>query len=97
VILYHVTTPAKVRKYHQTGCILCPVRGFTTEKAAMFWAMKTQRTVILRIDSVGKEAYKLPDHRNQFGEAWWIDSDITKWVCTVSPVPYIKTKESPEG
>lgn len=24
----------------------------------------------------GEPAYKLPDHHNSFGEAWWIDGDV---------------------
>lgn len=66
--LYHVTTPKKAKLYKQTGYIRSPVRGFNTLKAAMFWAIKTQRSVIYKIES--KKVFKLPDHHNKFGEAY---------------------------
>lgn len=72
--IYHVTTPKKAKRYHESGCIKKPVRGFTSVVAAMAWAIKTGRTVIYAVD--GEPAYKLPDHHNAFGEAWWIDADI---------------------
>jgi len=75
MILYHVTTPKKAKKYRASGCIHAPVRGFTTLLAAMAWAIKTQRTVIYKVES--EKVYKLPDHHNKFGEAWWIDEDVT--------------------
>lgn len=73
-VLYHCTTPKKAKKYHETGGILKPVRGFTTLQAAMAWCIHTGRTVIYEIK--GGPAYKLPDHHNKFGEAWWIDEDV---------------------
>lgn len=85
--LFHVTTPKKAKMYRETGCIRKPVRGFTTLKAAMCWAMKTQRQVIYRIDAYKENSHKLPDHHNEFGEAWWIDQDIAvkDITCVVSP------------
>lgn len=80
--LFHATTQKKVKKYHQTGAIKSPVRGFTTIQAAMAWAMKTNRNVILVIDAYAP--HKLPDHHNKFGEAWWNDGDIQKWECAFS-------------
>ena len=74
--LYHVTTPKKAKAYGATGHICKPVRGFTTLQAAMAWAIKTGRTVIYELD--GEPAYKLPDHHNIYGEAWWIDADVPK-------------------
>ena len=74
MILYHVTTQKKAKKYKDSMKILKPVRGFNTLQAAMAWAIKTERNVIYQIE--GEPAYKLPDHHNKFGEAWWIDSDI---------------------
>lgn len=84
MILYHVTTPKKARLYRQTGHISKPVRGFTTIPAALAWAVKTGRTVIYEVE--GSPAYKLPDHHNKYGEAWWIDSDvdIAKIKCVFS-------------
>ncbi len=79
--LYHVTTPRKLTRYQHTGCILAPVRGFNTVEAAREWARLTGRTVILT--AVGSDCHKLPDHHNQYGTAWWCDSDIHGWdVCT---------------
>ena len=63
--LFHATTPKKVQKYHQSGKINTPVRGFTTFEAAMAWACKTGRSVILEIQ--GTDCHKLPDHHNKFG------------------------------
>ena len=80
--LYHVTTPKKVKRYHATGYIKSPVRGFTTMTAAMAWAIKVHRTVILRISV--DDPHKLPDHHNTFGEAWWNDSDVSDWTCVFS-------------
>lgn len=77
--LFHVTTPAKAKKYRATGYICKPVRGFDSLQAAMAWAIKTGRTVIYSID--GNAAYKLPDHHNTFGTAWWIDEDVP--VCNM--------------
>lgn len=74
MILYHATTPKKAKLYNQTGHIIKPVRGFTTLQAAMAWAIKVNRTVIYEIS--GDNFYKLPDHHNKFGEAWWIDENI---------------------
>lgn len=73
-VLWHCTTPKKAKLYRETGAILKPVRGFTTLQAAMAWCIHTGRTVIYEIK--GGPAYKLPDHHNKFGEAWWIDEDI---------------------
>ena len=72
--LYHVTTPKKAKRYQDSGCIYKPVRGFTTLQAAMLWGLKTGRTVIYEVE--GSPAYKLPDHHNQFGEAWWLDENV---------------------
>lgn len=27
-------------------------------------------------ERAGEHVYKLPDHHNAFGEAWWIDGDV---------------------
>lgn len=72
--LYHVTTEKKAKLYHLTGHINKPVRGFTTLMGAMAWAMKVGRRVIYKVN--GDKVYKLPDHHNEFGEAWWIDEDV---------------------
>jgi len=72
--LYHVTTSKKAKQYRHTGYILKPVRGFDTLQAAMGWAIKTGRNVIYAVS--GEPAYKLPDHHNQYGCAWWIDENV---------------------
>lgn len=80
--LYHATTQKKAKWYRENGCIKAPVRGFTTLQAAMAWAMKVGRTVIYEIEC--NNPYKLPDHHNQFGEAWWNDGDVTVFRCVFS-------------
>jgi len=49
---------------------------------AMAWAIRVNRTVIYAVE--GGPAYKLPDHHNQWGEAWWIDADIIDFHCVYS-------------
>jgi hypothetical protein len=82
--LYHATSEKMARAYRAAGKINAPVRGFTTIEGAMAWAMKTGRKVIYALD--GDPAYKLPDHHNIFGEAWWIDADVpvSKIKCVFS-------------
>lgn len=80
--LYHATTSKKARKYREAGHIKKPVRGFTTLLSAMAWAIKTGRKVVYEIE--GEPAYKLPDHHNDFGEAWWIDNNVHEFTCVFS-------------
>ena len=80
--LFHATTQKKAKQYRQTGAIKSPVRGFTTMTGAMAWAMKVGRTVIIEFEA--DNAHKLPDHNNNFGEAWWNDGDVTDWRCAFS-------------
>lgn len=80
--LYHATTQKKAKNYRTSGCIKSPVRGFTTLLAAMAWSMKVGRTVIYEIEC--DKPYKLPDHHNQFGEAWWNDGDVVNYKCVFS-------------
>lgn len=80
--LYHVTTPKKIFGYSHSGRIISPVRGFTTPIAAMAWAMKVGRSIILEIEC--DNPYKLPDHHNEFGQAWWNDGDVKEWKCFYS-------------
>ena len=82
MILYHATTPKKALLYRHLGRIIAPVRGFTTPAGAMAWAMRTGRTVIMEI--VCPNPYKLPDHHNPFGDAWWNDGDVLDWRCLYS-------------
>ncbi len=80
--LYHATTQKKAKWYRISGFIKSPVKGFTTMQAAMAWAMKVNRSVI--ISFVADNPHKLPDHHNKFGEAWWNDGDICDWKCEFS-------------
>jgi len=80
--LYHATTPKKAKRYKETGHIIKPVRGFTTLQAAMAWSMKVGRTIIYEIDCTSP--HKLPDHHNEFGEAWWNDGHVDKFKCVFS-------------
>lgn len=82
--LYHSTSQKKAKMYRDSGRILKPVRGFTTIEAAMAWSMKVGRTVILEFEA--EVPYKLPDHHNEYGEAWWNDSDVTKYKCVFSAI-----------
>lgn len=84
MILYHATTEKMARAYHDSGRINRPVRGFDTLYGAMAWGLKTGRKVIYQV--AGEPGYKLPDHHNQFGEAWWLDMDvpIKNVVCVFS-------------
>jgi hypothetical protein len=83
MVIYHATTPKKVQRYHASGMIIAPVRGFTTLQAALAWACKTGRSVVLEVQ--GQDCHKLPDHHNAFGDAWWIDHDVSAWKCVFSP------------
>jgi len=82
--LYHATTEKNAKMYHDSGCIKKPVRGFTSLMGAMAWACKTGRKVIYRFDA--HKVYKLPDHHNKYGEAWWTDVDVAlrDLVCVFS-------------
>jgi len=82
--LYHATTTKKTKLYHNTGYIRKPVRGFTTLQAAMAWSMKVGRKVIYEIDAEKEICHKLPDHHNRFGDAWWIDSNVSDFKCVFS-------------
>lgn len=80
--LYHATTPKKAKRYSETGYIISPVRGFTTLPAALAWACKVGRTVILEFEA--NNPHKLPDHHNALGEAWWNDGDVIDYRCIFS-------------
>jgi len=84
VKLYHVTTEKKARLYRQCGHIKKPVRGFTTLQAAMAWAIKVGRKVIYEVEAPDEDCHKLPDHHNQWDDAWWIDADVTQLKCVFS-------------
>lgn len=77
--LFHITTPKKAKLYRETGAIRKPVRGFTTEKAAMAWSLKIDGTRNVLISFEAYAPHKLPDHHNRYGEAWWNDGDISEY------------------
>jgi len=70
---YHVTTPKKIERYKQSGCILPPVRFFPDKYTASRWAKRTGRTIILHIES--SVSYPLLDHR----PARWTPEVIRSW------------------
>lgn len=73
-VRYHVTTPRKLARYETTGCILSPVRFWTTLYSAQRWARKTGRSVILAIDP--PREYPLPIK----GGAAWCDVPVREWT-----------------
>lgn len=90
--LYHATTPKKAKLYKESGMIKKPVRGFTTLQGAMLWSLSIEgkRQVFLEVncnnDISEDKIHKLPDHHNQFGEAWWIGEDVKcdNYKCVLS-------------
>jgi hypothetical protein len=46
------------------------------------WGVKVGRKVVLEFDTTC--SYKLPDHHNAFGEAWWNDGNIYDFKCVFS-------------
>lgn len=75
--LYHCTTPKKIKRYETSGRIISPVRGFSTLLAAQKWCQLTGRTIILSFEA--NKVWKLPDHHNQYGTAWWNEGDIINY------------------
>lgn len=75
MVLYHATSEKRARQYHESGMIKKPVRGFTTLMAAMAWAIKTGRIIIYEVEVDKEITYKLPDHHNAYGEAYWTDEN----------------------
>lgn len=90
--LYHATSKKKAKIYRETGHIVKPVRGFTTLQAAMMWSLSIEgdRPVFLEINCnetiPESKIHKLPDHHNEFGEAWWIDENVecSNYKCVLS-------------
>jgi hypothetical protein len=80
MVLYHATTARKAKMYNTTGRIVAPVRGFDSVTGALAWACKVGRKVILEIEVEPARVYKLPDHHNAFGTAFFTDTDVTKWT-----------------
>ena len=80
MVLYHATTARKEKLYGHSGRIVAPVRGFDTVAGALAWACKVGRKVILKIEVDPSRVHKLPDHHNDFGTAFFSESDVTKWT-----------------
>lgn len=57
--VFHCATPRKLDRYRATGCILPPVRYWTTEYSAWRWMHKTGRTVLLTFEKPSP-SYPLP-------------------------------------
>lgn len=72
---YHATTPGKLARYRESGCILPPVRWWVSERAAREWMAKTKRTILLRIVTPC-DAYPLPHMR---GLARWSPRIVRAW------------------
>lgn len=72
MVLYHVTTGKKAKLYRSGLQIASPVRGFDSLIGAMAWAIKTGRKVIYEIRPL-VQPQLLPDHHNEFGNAWWTE------------------------
>ena len=50
--------------------------------AAIAWGSKVGRKVVMEFDP--NKPHKLPDHHNQFGEAWWNDDNVYSYKCVFS-------------
>lgn len=65
MIVYHVTTSKKLKKYETCGCINAPVRAWKNIQQAERMSLSTGRRIILRL--------KFPDNaqtlEGHFGEA----------------------------
>lgn len=73
-MVFHVTTPKKVKRYEQSGGILPPVRFWTTIYSALKWSKKTGRSVILTFEQPDP-CYPLPIK----GGAMWTDKMIREY------------------
>ena len=74
--IYHCTTPKKMERYKNTGCILSPVRGWKYLRSAENWCKKTGRTIILEME-IGT-AYPPPDHKPLF-HSYWADENVKEY------------------
>jgi hypothetical protein len=69
-VLYHATTPKKLARYHATGTILPPVRGFDSEEGCREWGRVHGRSLVVKV-TPSALVYPLPDHHLPEGLAWW--------------------------
>lgn len=64
MIVYHVTSLKKLKKYLKSGCILPPVRAWENIEQAQRMSISTGRRIILRL-KFPNNAPKLGGHYNQ--------------------------------
>lgn len=64
MIVYHVTSLAKLKRYERSGCILPPVRAWETIEQAQRMSISSGRRIILRLRFPANAA-KLPGHYGQ--------------------------------
>ncbi len=64
MVVWHVTTAKKLRRYKDSGGILPPVRAWESLEAAERFSKQTGRKVILRL-KFPNTAAKLEGHRGQ--------------------------------
>lgn len=76
MIGFHCTTPKKLERYKATHGILPPVRFWISENSARNWMIKTQRSILLKIEV--KIGYPLPDHQPR-GSAFWTPEFVYKF------------------
>lgn len=69
MVVWHVCTAKKFKRYQQSGCILPPVRAWKTSGAAERFSKQTGRRLILRLKFPG-DVTPLEGHR---GEAVVLD------------------------
>lgn len=64
MIVWHVTTVKKLKRYKESGGILPPVRAWECFSAAERFSKQTGRKVILRL-KFPSTAERLPGHRGE--------------------------------
>lgn len=64
MIVWHVTTAKKLKRYKDSGGILPPVRAWDSLPAAERFSKQTGRKVILRL-KFPSTAERLPGHRGE--------------------------------
>ena len=63
MIVYHVTTLKKLKKYIETGMIKAPVRAWDSEYCAAQFSKQTGRQIILRL-KFPDNTERLAGHKN---------------------------------
>lgn len=73
MVVWHVTTMKKLKRYKASGCILPPVRAWDNISAAEHFSKQTGRRMILRLSFPDNEAKRLPGHK---GKAMYLDRPL---------------------